>query len=96
MLLFLQFAGGFLSYLYVYNNFPISKNEVFPQQAHSIHYGGNTPAIPFFPEQAAYYPSAISMLFKKLPPLSEWRSADIRHAIFSDRMVVVLRAIIID
>ena len=68
----------------------MTKNEVFPQQAHSRHYGGNTPAIPFFPEQAAYYPSAISMLFKKLPPLSETRKEEGREVV----VVVVVAEVV--
>ena len=73
MLLFLQLAGGFFLYLNVYAYFPMTKIEVFPQQAHSTWNVGNTAARTQSHGPEGCSCSAIEVLFRKLPPLSEIR-----------------------
>ena len=73
ILLFLQFVGGYLSYLNVYAYFPMTKIEVFPQQVHSTWNVGNTAARTQPHGQEGCSCSAIEVLLRKLPPLSETR-----------------------
>ena len=73
ILLFLQFAGAFFVYLNVYDYFPMTKIEVFPQQVHSTWNVGNTAARTQSHGQEGCSCSAIEVLFRKLPSLSETR-----------------------
>ena len=73
ILLFLQFVGGYLSYLNVYAYFPMTKIEVFPQQVHSTGNVGNTAARTQSQGQEGCSCSAIEVLLRKLPSLSETR-----------------------
>ena len=73
ILLFLQFAGAFFVYLNVYDFFPMTKIEVFPQQVHSTWNVGNTAARTQPHGQEGCSCSAIEVLFRKLPSLSETR-----------------------
>ena len=73
ILLFLQFAGGFFVYLNVYDYFPMTKIEVFPQQVHSTWNVGNTAARTQSHGQEGCSCSAIEVLFRKIPSLSETR-----------------------
>ena len=73
ILLFLQFVGGFFVYLNVYDFFPMTKIEVFPQQVHSTRNVGNTAARPQSHELETSSCSPIEVLFRKLPSLSETR-----------------------
>ena len=73
ILLFLQFVGVFFVYLNVYDYFPMTKIEVFPQQVHSTGNVGNTAARTQSHGQEGCSCSAMEVLLRKLPSLSETR-----------------------
>ena len=64
----------FFVYLIVYAYFPMTKIEVFPQQVHSTWNVGNTAARTQPHGQEGCSCSAIEVLFRKLPSLSETRT----------------------